>query len=244
MRLTTSWDDGHRLDAKLADLMARYGISGTFYCPMRNDKGEPVLDPAAMRPLVGGLFEVASHTLDHIYVNRVSPSQWQAQVIQGKAELESILGHAVEGFGHPGGKLTSSSRATVVEAGFVYARIIENLRCDCGSDPFLMPASLQFYPHRCSVLARNVLRRGGWGKHWALAAACMGECDFEPRLRAVLERCRGADTVFHLLGHSWEIERNGLWPALERFFALLDQTVPKGSRFTNAGLLRAQGLLR
>lgn len=29
--ITTSWDDGHPLDLKIAELLDKYGINGTFY---------------------------------------------------------------------------------------------------------------------------------------------------------------------------------------------------------------------
>src|SRR5438477_127046 len=31
--LTTSWDDGHVLDFKVADLLSKYDLTGTFYIP-------------------------------------------------------------------------------------------------------------------------------------------------------------------------------------------------------------------
>ena len=32
--ITTSWDDGHPLDLRVAELLAKYGLQGTFYVPM------------------------------------------------------------------------------------------------------------------------------------------------------------------------------------------------------------------
>ena len=36
--LTTSWDDGHPLDLKLADLLARYPIPAALYVPLGNSQ--------------------------------------------------------------------------------------------------------------------------------------------------------------------------------------------------------------
>jgi hypothetical protein len=33
--LTASWDDGHPLDFRIADMLERYGLTGTFYVPSR-----------------------------------------------------------------------------------------------------------------------------------------------------------------------------------------------------------------
>ncbi len=32
--ITTSWDDGHPLDFRVAELLSKYGLRGTFYIPM------------------------------------------------------------------------------------------------------------------------------------------------------------------------------------------------------------------
>ena len=34
--ITTSWDDGHRLDLKLKNLLLKYNIPATFYVPISN----------------------------------------------------------------------------------------------------------------------------------------------------------------------------------------------------------------
>ena len=34
--ITTSWDDGHPLDFKLAELLNKYNLKGTFYIPRSN----------------------------------------------------------------------------------------------------------------------------------------------------------------------------------------------------------------
>ena len=68
---TTSWDDGHPSDMKLAEVLHKHGIAGTFYVPGRvapggccNPDGFDVLAPAELRRL-GAEFEIGSHTLDH-----------------------------------------------------------------------------------------------------------------------------------------------------------------------------------
>ena len=149
----------------------------------------------------------------------------------------------MQGFCYPGGKLRPGSAATVRDAGFSYARTTENFRVDCGVDRLLVPTSLQFFPHPRQVLLRNFVTRGHWGRRLALATACLTTADFEQRLRGALDTCLRADAGFHLWGHSWEIDRHGLWPQLDRFFTHVAATVAPSSRLTNAALLRSQGLL-
>jgi peptidoglycan/xylan/chitin deacetylase (PgdA/CDA1 family) len=242
MWFTTSWDDGHPLDRRLAELMARHGIAGTFYCPLRNLEGLPVMQAADLRAL-DAAFEIGSHTLDHAYADRMPAARWSEQVLQGKQQLEAVLGHAVAGFCYPGGKLAPGSRAAVAAAGFAYARTTENFRADGGADPLRLPTSLQFYPHPRRVLLGNLVARRHWGLRLALASTCLGPGGWEPRLRRALQACRGPGALFHLWGHSWEVERLGLWPQLDRFFAHVAATVPPDARLTNHGTLRALGLL-
>ena len=242
MWFTTSWDDGHPLDLRLAGLMARHGICGTFYCPVENVEGLPVMSAVDMRALDGS-YEIGSHTLDHVYANRLSARQWAVQVVRGKAALEDRLGHAVQGFCYPGGKLTRASASAVQRAGFGYARTTENFRVDCGADRLLMPTSLQFFPHSRSVLWRNFAAHGKWGRRWPLARACLSSADFESRLRAALDVATRGGFGFHLWGHSWEIDIYGLWPQLDRFFAHVADTLPVSARLSNAGVLRSLGVL-
>lgn len=243
---TSSWDDGHPLDRKLAELMARHGIRGAFYCPLHNAEGRPVMGAADLRALDqgDGAFEIGSHTRDHAYASRLGPADWARQVVQGKSQLEDRLGHAVQGFCYPGGQRSAAAALVVAAAGFAYARTTENLRSDCGSDPFAMPTTLQCYPHSRGVLGRNYLRHGGWGRRAPLAAACLGTGALETRLQRAFAACqRSPGGVFHLWGHSWEIEALGLWPVLERFFAHVAASVPAAARLTPAAVLRRQGLL-
>lgn len=242
MWFTTSWDDGHPLDRRLADLMARHGILGTFYCPLHSGEGRPVMQAADLRAL-DGRFEIGSHTLDHVYANRVPAADWAAQVVQGKAQLQSMLGHPVQGFCYPGGKLAAGSRDAVAAAGFAYARTTENFRMDSGHDPLRMPTTLQFHAHPRLVLLRNLLSQGHRRRRLAVALACLAEADFETRLRRALQTCLASGSGFHLWGHSWEIDRHDLWPALERFFAQVAANVPAAARLTNADVLRQQGVL-
>ncbi len=245
MWFTTSWDDGHPLDLKLAHLLARHGMRGSFYCPLHNVEGLPVMAVADLRSLdrSEGVFEIGSHTRDHVYASGLAAVDWARQVARGKSELEDCLGHAVAGFCYPGGRRSVAAVLAVAAAGFAYARTTENLRCDCGDDPFAVPTTLQFYPHTRSVLLRNFLRQGVWRRRAALAASCLTHAEFEARLQAAFAKCLRNGGVFHLWGHSWEVEALGLWPVLDRFLATVAATVPTHARFTNTGLLRQLGLL-
>lgn len=240
--LTTSWDDGHPLDRRLADLLARHGIGATFYCPLHNREGPPVMTGADLRELAGAGFEIGSHTYDHVYADQVPPSTWAEQVRRGKAELEAALGQAVAGFCYPGGVFGARQRETVMAQGFAYARTTVNLHAGVGDDLFALPTTLQLYPHSRSVLWRNFLRHGRWRSRWPLLRASAAPT-LEARVLALLVPVQRHGGVLHLWGHSWEIEALDLWPQLDRLFALLAAHVPAADRLNNRALLQRLGRL-
>src|SRR3954447_23585480 len=135
MLFTTSWDDGHPLDLRLAELLNRHGFRGTFYIPGRNREGRPVLPVSSLRPL-DSLGEVGSHTLSHCYLTTVSGAAPQQKIHEGRTSLENALGHSVSGFCYPGGRFHPDHCAMVEAAGFKYARTTTNFMLDTGVDCF------------------------------------------------------------------------------------------------------------
>jgi hypothetical protein len=109
----------------------------------------------------------------------------------------------------------------VIEAGFRYARTVENLHVDVGNDPYAVPTTVQFYPHPRRVLSRNFARYGHYAARWRAMVAAAAATDWRERLRRMLGLVLEQRGVLHLWGHSWEVEERGLWTELEAFFALV-----------------------
>ena len=63
LAITTSWDDGHPLDLRIAELLTKYDLQGTFYVPLHNSR--PTMSPAQIRELAGS-FEIGAHTVNHV----------------------------------------------------------------------------------------------------------------------------------------------------------------------------------
>ena len=57
--VTTSWDDGHPLDLRVVDLLARYGIKGTFYVPLLY-RSRPVMEKAQIIAILDRGMEIGS----------------------------------------------------------------------------------------------------------------------------------------------------------------------------------------
>ena len=102
--VTTSWDDGHVLDLRLADLLAANGLPGTFYVAPRNVElpTRERLSDEATRGLAEA-FEIGGHTLNHRRLGHLSPDAAWEEVVSGKAALEQSIGEPVTSFCYPGG---------------------------------------------------------------------------------------------------------------------------------------------
>lgn len=234
-RVTTSWDDGHPLDLRIAGLLEKYGFPGTFYVPRSAPRG--VMTPQQIREL-SRRFEIGAHTLDHVYLDRVSNAVAFEQLSGSRRWIEDLTGQSCRVFCFPGGKYRASQLPLVSAAGFFGARTVELLSIrspELKNDLFLMPTTVQAFPHRPSTYARNVLLRGRsifsfrardllHARDWVALAECL------------LPRAMQAGGVFHLWGHSWEIDQLGQWENLERLLSTLSRCAPKPCFVTNGAL--------
>jgi peptidoglycan/xylan/chitin deacetylase (PgdA/CDA1 family) len=235
MIFSCSVDDGHPADMRLAHYLARHGIAATFYLPINNVEGLPVLHGAQVRELAQG-FEIGSHTHDHCFLSRLDDRQAQWQVERGKSALEQILGQGVAGFCYPGGKYRPVHVQMVRAAGFDYARTTRNLDLGPGPSRFELATSCQFYAHSRAVYLRNFIRGGHWLRRGPLLLDGLRQREWQARLQAMLEHALLRGGVFHLWLHSVDIERLGAWAALDAFLRRVAGAVPPGQRWTNARL--------
>lgn len=227
--VTTSWDDGHPDDVRLASLLAEYGIAGTFYVPLSNVEGRDVMtDPE--KKTVGARFEVAAHTVDHRVLIELSAEDQRAEISESKSRLQQIIGSEVFGFCYPRGKFNKISKEIVLESGYKYARTIRNFTSSIGADPYEMSTTMQMYPHSRSVLCRNLVSGGINIERIRLFKSIMRGDKLIDRVAYAAEECAVGGRVFHLWGHSWEVERLGGWEALEDIFKKISQ-LPRKVRF-------------
>ncbi len=231
-----SVDDGHPLDLRMADLLLRHDIAATFYIPMRNREGPPVLQAAQLRRLAKD-FEIGSHTRDHQFLTQVDAAQARRQIVDGKAALEDQLGQPVAGFCYPGGQYRALHCQMVQRAGFRYARTTQNMRLDAGKQCFELPTSLQFYPHSRQVLLRNFLAGRHWLKRQTAWRICAAESHWLERLYRLFEHALETESLFHLWCHSRDIDHLQLWQPLDEFLGLVAHHIPAAQRLNNAALV-------
>lgn len=236
MLFTTSWDDGHPLDLRLAELLNRYGFRGTFYVPVTNREGLPTLSADGLREL-DAMGELGSHTLEHCYLTTVGRDEAWRQIHEGHMALEDALGHRVAGFCYPGGRFRREHVEMVQSDGFAYARTTRNLEFEPGNDPFRCSTTIHFYPHASTVYLSNWLRHRRWLTRMPFAARACARPAFLPLLEALLTHAKATGGTFHVWGHSWELESFGGWELLEDFLACAAELVEKHERVSNGEVL-------
>lgn len=220
LHVTTSWDDGHPSDLRVADLLEKHRLSGTFYVPCMNSEGRPVMRAGEIVRL-GARFEIGGHTRTHIVLTKLPASEAAREIVGNKARLEDVLGREVMGFAYVRGRHNRLVRRLVEEAGYRYARTTTNLMDRPGHDRLRLPTTVQFYRHSRSVLLRNYLRAGPSLSRAAVLVRLLRSQDLLEGLTAAAERCAAAGGAFHLWGHSWELDEHALWGTLDRLLGRL-----------------------
>ncbi|MEM1210948.1 MAG: polysaccharide deacetylase family protein [Planctomycetota bacterium] len=225
---TTSWDDGHPGDRRIAELLGRHGLRGTFYMP-RSFK-LPTIDPREIASM-GEAFEVGGHTIHHVELDRVDDATAEREITDARAWVSDRTGQACRVFCPPKGRFHRRHTEMMSGAGYAGFRTVELWSVDRprtrqtpgagrGADGGVlreMPTSVQVFPIRHSGHLRNLAKRravrnlgrftrNGSNTDWLTAA------------RRVLRSMSGRGGVFHLWGHAWEVDAIDGWADLDRFF--------------------------
>ncbi len=230
-----SVDDGHPSDLKMAELLHRHGLQGTFFVPLKNNEGYPVMSPSQMR-LLSQEFEIGSHTVDHTYLPSLSLAQARYQIFDSKQKLEDVLGKSIFGFCYPGGKFSKTHIDMVKRAGFQYARTTRNLCFDSGFNRFEIPTTCQFYPHQKAVYVRNFIRWMHWGERQAGLRTVLQHDTWIKRMYGLFDYANQNGSIFHLWTHSHNIDELNLWPELDSFLGHVAANIKPNQSVTNKQL--------
>jgi hypothetical protein len=213
--VTTSWDDGDCADLRVAEMLQSSGIGGTFYVPNTPCDGHRALSHADLRSLSAEGFEIGAHTVSHRRLRGLSGEELAREISPCKPFLEDILGTEVRMFCYPWGRYDSNVIRALKEAGYWGARTVRMLATRLEFNPFEMPTTVQIMPHRKSGYVRNVARaRKMEGLQVFLRH--MARLDNWVELgKKLFDSVLQNGGMWHLYGHSHEIEKLGLWKDLE-----------------------------
>jgi len=213
--VTTSWDDGDPHDSRIADALRRRGVSGTFYIPLTGYRGRPTLARNEIRALSQASFEVGAHGVSHRNLPGLPTKEIGYEVRACKHELEDITSGSVDMFCYPRGRYDREVICAVREAGYVGARTTRMLAHVFNFRPFQMPTGLQVYPHARSTYMKNVCRTGSVLNVFNCATHLRSAGNWVELGRELFDVVLRQGGVWHLFGHSWEINDLDLWTDLE-----------------------------
>jgi peptidoglycan/xylan/chitin deacetylase (PgdA/CDA1 family) len=221
-KVTTSWDDGDILDTRVAELLDLYGLKGTFYITKKYRKDrvseEEIRDISLKH-------EIGAHTLSHPDLRKISPQEKKNEIGGSKEWLEGVLGHEVPMFCYPSGRLDDESVRIVQESGYRGARTTE-LGQISYTNPHTMSTTLSVYPMPLRKIDAGALywrhlfetlqQRGP--VYRKLGIRYLDMRSFEALACRAFDIAKESNGIYHLWGHSWEVEKFGMWEELERVF--------------------------
>ena len=199
--LTLSYDDGVDQDERLLEIMAGFGLKGTFnlngslLCEV-----EPVYPAGqvhrrvsrskALRLFKDSGQEVALHSATHPHLERLPAGMIAHEMMMDRLTLEGLFGRVIRGMAYPFGTYHDDVVDVLRTLGLVYARTVESSR------GFVIP--------------RDWLR---------LRPTCHHD---DPELMPLLHRFLSPDAggearLFYLWGHSYEFEQHGNWEVIQHF---------------------------
>jgi len=221
LKVTTSWDDGDILDIRLSELLTKYGIKGTFYIS-KDYRPERLTDSDIKE--IAKTHEIGAHTLTHPDLRAVSQEQKTVEISGSKKWLEEVLEKEVKIFCFPKGLYDDETVAVVKKTGFRGARTTK-LGTLYNKDPFLLDTTIQIYPFpfRKSDYSHLYWKKllepyhQRSGALQALGVSKLSMYSWLSTAKATFDATQSNGKIFHLWGHSWEIEKYGMWKDLEKF---------------------------
>lgn len=183
----TSWDDGSKEDLRIAELLQKYELDGTFFIPTNCE-----LTVKNIRELSED-FNIGGHTVNHpVDMKKLNKEQLRDEILPNKTSLEAITRKKVIDFCYPRGRYNEETIEVLKECGFKTARTTLVANTFVPEDKFRIKSTVHAYPYR---------KEYGHDK-W-----------YEYAKKAFL--VAKEDGYFHLWGHSWEIEKFRQWKRLE-----------------------------
>jgi peptidoglycan/xylan/chitin deacetylase (PgdA/CDA1 family) len=214
--VTTSWDDGHVLDIKLANLLKKYGLKGTFYISAENRefKKKELLTNRQIISLSRD-FEIGAHTMTHPRLSKVGKKESEAEIAESKIYLEKLTGKKIISFCYPGGDYNHTHISQLKKAGYKMARTTKRFSTGTAKNPYETPTTIHAYRHWSDVIQiakvanYNPIKFTNYYLNWDKLAI------------ALFDQVLKHGGIFHLWGHSWEINKNKDWERLENVFRYL-----------------------
>jgi hypothetical protein len=216
--ITTSWDDGHVMDFKLAELLRKYSLPATFYIPQTNAE-RPVMSASQIKTLAKG-FEIGGHTLHHVRLRGVNQHLLEREIKGSYTWLAHLLGEEPVSFCFPGGVHDKNAVRYVFDSGYKLARTTQLFSINAFAAGQVTATTLQAYPHSKFTYAKHLTKYKRWNVFYAWLKKG-SQAELSKLAESHLQQINEKGGCFHLWGHSWEIEKYDLWTKVEELFKIL-----------------------
>jgi len=229
--ITTSWDDGHKLDIKLSRLLKKYNIKATFYISPKNHefRGVDLLSSIDIKEL-SKYFEIGAHTLTHPHLSKITLKEAEAEIKNSKDYLEGVIDKKITAFCYPYGDYNKQVIELVRKHGFLLARTTTRYSFSLPKDDFQTATTFHTYNHYSDILRIVAFSNLN-------LSSLVQYTQWDNLAIDLFQRALKKKAVFHLWGHSWEFEKYKSWDRLERVFAAISNN-PNVIYATNSQLIK------
>ena len=213
-------------------MLKEHGLKATFYVAPENQ--EFAKQDLLTLPEIADLsqdFEVGAHSMTHRRLPAISEQEAAREITESKAVLEQVIGKEIKVFCYPGGAYTKLHAQLVKDAGYRYARTVARHTFTV-DDPYEAGTSLHVYNHN---------HRPGFDL-WHTARFVKFQpikilrcLEWDALAKAMFDQVIKEGGIYHIWGHSWEIDEHDDWERLESVFRYISGS-PKVSYVTNGEL--------
>jgi peptidoglycan-N-acetylglucosamine deacetylase len=234
--ITTSWDDGHPLDFRLMKLLKNNKIPGTFYIPLNNQEN-PVMDKESIKELSKN-FEIGGHTLNHKILTQLNDEEIHYEISKGKEELEKICGE-IHSFAYPRGQYNKKIMSEVSNVGFQGARTAELFHTKI-NDLFEYHPTIQAVNRTILSKGKQLIKSDSQSMMLYLLKHGIVKNNWYQIAKNSLDYVLKHGGIWHLWGHSWEINHYNDWNLLN---SILQYAYTRGVEY-NAEFLTNKEILQ
>lgn len=147
-----TFDDGYRnVYQHVLPLLNELGFTATNYIVSNHLGGtnfwdasngvpsSPLMNKDEINQWLDAGHEIGSHTQDHVYLTRLSPTEAAQQIKQSKIDLEDLFGIPIESFCYPYGQKNQSIQQWVADCGYTNATTTARGLALHNDNPFDLP---------------------------------------------------------------------------------------------------------
>jgi peptidoglycan/xylan/chitin deacetylase (PgdA/CDA1 family) len=215
---------------RLARILKEHGLKATFYVAPENQEfaKQDLLSFPEIRDLSQD-FEIGAHSMTHRRLPTIPEQEAAREIIESKAVLEQVIGKEIKVFCYPGGAYTKLHMQLVKDAGYRYARTVAR-HAFTVADPYAAGTSLHVYNHRFGFDLWRTARFAKFQPRKVLR--CL---EWDALAKAMFDQVVREGGIYHIWGHSWEIDEHDDWERLENVFRYVSAN-SKVSYVTNGEL--------